>query len=117
MPMIALSIMKRLSAANRILIPELMATTGVQSYQTMSNRVQMAFNNEEQFLFEIGGRSNATEILQLSGQSLNEQSDLMDILRDDTDIAIKLTSDNPILNSTTAWLKSENQNCLQFKQL
>ena len=34
----------------------------------------------------------------------------MDILRDDTDIAIKLTSDNPILNNTTAWLKSENQN-------
>ena len=55
---------ERLSAANRILIPELMATTGVQSYQTMSNRVQMAFNNEEQFLFEIGGQSNPTEILQ-----------------------------------------------------
>ena len=101
---------ERLSAANRILIPELMATTGIQSYQTMSNRVQMAFNNEEQFLFEVGGQSNPTEILQLSGQSLNEQSDLVDILRDDTEIAIKLTSDNTILNNTTAWLKSENQN-------
>ena len=101
---------EKLSAANRILIPELMATTGVQSYQTMSNRVQMAFNNEEQFLYEIGGQSNPTKILQLSGQSLNEQSDLMDLLRDDTDIAFKLTSDNAILNNTTAWLKSENQN-------
>ena len=101
---------QRLSAANLILIPELMATTGVQSYQTMSNRVQLAFNNEEQFLFEVGGQSNPTEILTLSGQTLNDQTDLMDMLRDDTEIAIRLTSDNSILNNTTAWLKSENQN-------
>ena len=64
---------ERLSAANRVLIPELMATTGVQSYQTMSNRVQMAFNNEESILFEVGGQSNPTEILQLSGRFINEQ--------------------------------------------
>ena len=101
---------QRLSAANRILIPELMATTGIQSYQTMSNRVQLAFNNKEQFLFEVGGQSNPTEILTLSGQTLNNQSDLMELLRDDTEIAIRLTSDNSILNNTTAWLKSENQN-------
>ena len=101
---------QRLSAANRILIPELMATTGIQSYQTMSNRVQLAFNNEEQFLFEVGGQSKPTEILTLSGQTLNDQTNLMDMLRDDTEIAIRLTSDNSILNNTTAWLKSENQN-------
>ncbi len=99
-----------LSAANRILIPELMATTGIQSYQTISNRVQLAFNNEEQFLFEVGGQSNPTQILQLSGQTLNNQNDLLDLLRDDTEIAIRLTSDNSILNNTTAWLKSEIQN-------
>ena len=101
---------QRLSAANRILIPELMATTGIQSYQTMSNRVQLAFNNEEQFLFEVGGQSNFTQILQLSGQTLNNQNDLLELLRDDTVITIKLTSDNSILNNTTAWLESENQN-------
>ena len=99
-----------LSAANRSLIPELMATTGIQSYQTISNRVQLAFNNEEQFLFEVGGQSNPTQILQLSGQTLNNQNDLLDLLRDDTEIAIRLTSDNSLLNNTTAWLKSENQN-------
>ena len=87
-----------------------MATTGVQTYKIMSNRVQLAFNNEEQFLFEVGGQSNPTEILTLSGQTLNNQNDLLDLLRDDTEIAIRLTSDNPILNNTTAWLKSDNQN-------
>ena len=101
---------QRLSAANRILIPELMATTGIQSYQTMSNRVQLAFENEEPFIFEVGGQSNPTQILQLSGQTLNNQNDLLDLLRDDTEIAIRLTSDNSILNNTTAWLKSDNQN-------
>ena len=101
---------QRLSTANSILIPELMATTSVQSYQTMSNRVQMAFTNEEQFLFEVGGQSNPTEILKLGGQSLNEQVDLRELLRDDTEIAINLSSDNAVLNNTTAWLKSENQN-------
>ena len=101
---------ERLAAANRVLIPELVATTGVQSYQTMSDRVQMAFTNEEQFLFEVGGQSNPTEILKLGGQSLNEQVDLMELLRDDTEIAINLSSDNAVLNNTTAWLKSENQN-------
>ena len=35
---------------------------------------------------------------------------LMDLLRDDTEIAIRLTSDNRILSNTTAWLKSEQQN-------
>ena len=101
---------ERLAAANSILIPELMAATGVRSYQTMANRVQMAFDSEEPFAFEVGGHSNPTEILKLSGQTLNEQIDLMDMLRDDTAIAIKLTSDHSILNNTTAWLKSENQN-------
>ena len=101
---------QRLSTANSILIPELMATTGVQSYQTMSNRVHMAFTNEEQFLFEVGGQSNPTEILKLGGKSINEQVDLMELLRDDTEIAINLSSDNAVLNNTTAWLKSENQN-------
>ena len=79
---------ERLSTANRILIPELMATTGVQSHQTMSNRVHMAFNNEEKFLFEVGGQSNPTNILSLTGQILNQQDELMDLLRDDTHIAI-----------------------------
>ena len=101
---------ERLSAANRILIPELMATTGIQSHQTMSNRVHMAFNNEEKFLFEVAGQSNPTNILSLTGQTLNQQDDLMDLLRDDTHIAIGLTTDNAILNNTTAWLKSENHN-------
>ena len=101
---------ERLSAANRILIPELIATTGIQSHQTMSNRVHMAFNNEEKFLFEVAGQSNPTNILSLTGQTLNQQDDLMDLLRDDTHIAIGLTTDNAILNNTTAWLKSENQN-------
>ena len=87
-----------------------MATTGIQFYQTMSNRVKLAFNNEEPFLFEVGGQSNPTQILQLSGQTLNNQNDLLDLLRDDTEIAIRLTSDNSILNNTTAWLKSDNQN-------
>ena len=100
---------ERLSTANNLLIPELMATTGVQSYQTMSNRVQMAFDDEELFLVEVGGYSNPTEILKLSGQTLNEQIDLMDMLQEDTEIAVKLTPDNLILNNTTAWLKSENQ--------
>ena len=101
---------QRLSTANSILIPELMASTSVQSYQTMSDRVQMAFTNEEQFLFEVGGQSNPTEILKLGGQSLNEQVDLMELLRDDTEIAINLSSDNAVLNNATAWLKSENKN-------
>ena len=104
------NIIKDLQLPIAFLIPELMATTGIQSYQTMSNRVQLAFDNEEQFLFEVGGQSNPTQILQLSGQTLNNQNNLLDLLRDDTEIAIRLTSDNSILNNTTAWLKSDNQN-------
>ena len=76
----------------------------------MSNRVHMAFNNEEKFLFEVAGQSNPTNILSLTGQTLNQQDDLMDLLRDDTHIAIVLTTDNALLNNTTAWLKSENHN-------
>lgn len=94
---------KQLVSANQTVLPEIFSSMDSQTFNAVNGRVKQYFNDDRKDNLVFDGKSNFTEFLTSSGQSLaNDSLTLRDVMGNSS-FSFNLFQQSDITNSTTIW--------------
>ena len=97
-----------ITARTQAFLPDLSSTIGASTLETISNRIELGFNENRNHLLELGGQNSISGMLTASGEAINESSTTLKSFLGNSSFAVSVGDEFAL--PTTIWGLGDYQN-------